>query len=700
MAGFADLEIGLHRRDADGYAVELRFSAPDSDTDVRLLGDADEVVHFDLDKARALALDESGYGAFLGHSLFASEHLQGALAQARANADGQDAALRVRLFIEPNAPELHRLRWETLRVPGSQSPLLTSERLLFSRYLSSDDWRPVRLRPQGDLRALVAIANPSNLAQYGLAPLDLGAELARVQGALEHLQVTALAKPGAASLTGISAALRDGHDVLYLLAHGALINGESRLWLEADDGTAAVVAGADLVARIGELNDRPRLVVLASCQSAGGAGDAPQGEIDALAALGPRMAEAGVPAVVAMQGSISTQTLDAFITSFFTELLRDGQIDRAMAAARGTVRDRPDNSMPVLFMRLRSGRLWYVPGFSTDDGGFEQWPAVLRSVRSGRCTPIVGPGVLESLFGSTRDIARGWAETYGFPMAAQSRDDLPQVAQYLAINQDPQFPRDELLGSLRQQVIARHGADLGDALDKVPLEDLTERVVEKRQTNDVSEPHRVLAGFACPLYLTTNPDSLLEAALRRAGKAPQVELCPWNDFVEQTNGADSATPAPQAPLVYKLFGQLSDPDSLVLTEDDYFDYLIGVTSNRDLIPEAVRRALADSALLFVGFQVDDWAFRVLFRSIMRQEGSDRRRRYAHVAVQIDPEEGRFQQPQRARRYLEQYFQTDDIRIYWGSAEDFLRELATRAAADSQAPPVGAVAAAAPTVVGQ
>jgi len=40
-------------------------------------------------------------------------------------------------------------------------------------------------------------------------------------------------------------------------------------------------------------------------------------------------------------------------------------------------------------------------------------------------------------------------------------------------------------------------------------------------------------------------------------------------------------------LVYKLFGQLAEPDSLVLTEDDYFDYLIGVTSNRDLIPEAV-----------------------------------------------------------------------------------------------------------------
>jgi hypothetical protein len=96
-----------------------------------------------------------------------------------------------------------------------------------------------------------------------------------------------------------------------------------------------------------------------------------------------------------------------------------------------------------------------------------------------------------------------------------------------------------------------------------------------------------------------------------------------------------------------------------------------------LVPFVVRRALADTALLFLGFRMDDWNFRVLFRSIMSQEGRGRRRRYAHVAVQIDPEEGRILEPERARRYLESYFQDADISIYWGSAEDFVRELQQR-----------------------
>src|SRR5262249_58239051 len=113
-------------------------------------------------------------------------------------------------------------------------------------------------------------------------------------------------------------------------------------------------------------------------------------------------------------------------------------------------------------------------------------------------------------------------------------------------------------------------------------------------------------------------------------------------------------PSAERPLVYHLFGMFDEPDSLVLTEDDYFDFLIGVTNNKDLIPISVRQALADTALLFLGYRLDDLSFRVLFRSIISQEGRSRRKKYAHIAGQILPEEGRFLQPERARAYLEPY----------------------------------------------
>jgi hypothetical protein len=683
MINYADLEIGLHRRDADTYSIELRFSQSKSDADVRLGRGDLPPARFDLGQLRTLAVDATAYGRLLGHSLLADPAVQTVFAQARSAAQTLDVPLRLRLFVGPGALELHSLRWETLRDPLDGAPLCTGEGILFSRYLSSLDWQPVGLRPRGDLRALVVVANPAGLDGWQpdgrpLPPLDVDGELARARSGLADIPVTALASPGRVQLNTIVAHLRDGYDILYLVCHGALLEGQPHLWLEDEAGQVQVVAGAELVERLGEMRHKPRLAVLASCQSAGTGDGARSDDQGALAALGPRLAEAGVPAVLAMQGNVTMRTVDRFMPAFFQELQRDGQIDHAAAVARGTVRDRPDWWVPALFMRLKSGRLWYAPGFGEERGGMEKWPSLLHCIRQGRCTPILGPGLTESLFGSRRQIAQGWAETYYFPMAARDRENLPQVAQYLAVNQSPMFPRDELAEHVRSEIVRIYGDDLPEEVRRAPLDALITAVGARQRTGNPTEAHRVLAQLPLPIYITAEFATLLAEALHEADKAPVVELCRWNERLEMLESVYDAEPAyrpeEKRPLVYHLFGTLQEPHSIVLTEDDYFDYLIGVTSNKELIPGVVRRALADTALLFVGFRMDDWDFRVLFRSLMSQEGRGRRSGYAHVAVQIDPDEGRILDPERARRYLESYFGSADISIYWGSAEDFLCEL--------------------------
>jgi hypothetical protein len=166
--------------------------------------------------------------------------------------------------------------------------------------------------------------------------------------------------------------------------------------------------------------------------------------------------------------------------------------------------------------------------------------------------------------------------------------------------------------------------------------------------------------------------------LRAAGKEPRIELCRWNEDTERIpsifDEEPDYEPSPEQPLVYHMFGIFEEPESLVVTEDDYFDFLIGVSSNRELIPIVVREALTDSALLFLGFDLDDWSFRVVFRTLMSQQGRSRRSRYAHVAGQIMLNENEVLQPERAIRYLERYFADADISIFWGSPLDFSREL--------------------------
>ena len=102
-------------------------------------------------------------------------------------------------------------------------------------------------------------------------------------------------------------------------------------------------------------------------------------------------------------------------------------VDRAVALARGAVRERPDAWTPVLYMRLKSGRLWYEPGFRWTIGArFEGWPALLNHIDRGKCTPILGPGMTEALLGPRREIARALGRDLPLPHgAARSGGSAP-----------------------------------------------------------------------------------------------------------------------------------------------------------------------------------------------------------------------------------------------------------------------------------
>ncbi len=683
MANCADLEIGLHRHEADSYAVDFRLTLPESEADTRLgegAGGKPATLVLDLNALGAPDVDPRAYGETLTRCLFADEKIKGAFGKARTSSQTLNVPLRLRLFVGPSAPELHRVAWETLLDPEDNTPLCAGENLFFSRYLSSLDWRPVRLHPKGDLRALVVAANPEKRKDFpDLKPVDVEKELGRAREGLKGMAITALPEAAQkATLNNLLGLLRSvDFDILYLVCHGSFGKDGPWVWLADDTGPGSPrVSGAALAASIKELQHHPRLVVLVSCQSAG------KGEGNVLAALGPRLVEAGIPAVLAMQGDFSMATQDRFMPVFFKELQRHGEIDHALAVARGAACNQGDAWMPTLFMRLKSGRIWYNPGFGVK---FDRWPVLISKIDQGECTPILGTGLIEALFGSSRELARRMADNYYYPMAPYERESLTQVAQYVAINQkDPKFPRQELKTCLRQELQRQYDADLPPKLRapaKVPLEQLVDAVGAKWWEHDQVLPHQKLAELPCPIYITTNSDDLLLTALTEAGKDPHALLCPWNKHILETypNQKVDWDLSPDHPLVYYLFGRFKDPGTLVVTEDDYFDYLIGVTRNNDLIPDDVRVALAKNMLLFLGFQMDAWDTRIIVRSLMGQEG--RQTQVAHIAAQVDPEDDRIQEPSRARDYLEKFFsygsKNAEISLYWGSAGAFVQELHRR-----------------------
>ncbi len=699
----ADLEIRLSPHPSGGYGVGMRFSRSDSEALVET--ETDDPVAFDFEALTA-AEGTPRYGRLLTDSLFAAAGLHAKFTEAGAIADGLKTPLRVRLFVSRGAPRLDALRWETLRHPDDDTPLASSERVLFSRYLSSADWGSVRRQARGDLTALVAIANPTkDLAQWRLAEIDVAGELERARTALgPRIPTTDVLPP--MTIDTLTEHVR-GHkpDLLYLVCHGGRRQGDDVpiLYLEDKERAVKVVTAAELAEQLDILEQRLQVVVLASCRSAGG--QVVEGSDGALAALGPLLAAAGVPAVVAVQGDVTMETVKQFMPKFFTELRDHGEIDRAMARARNLVRERKDAWMPVLFLRLKSG-LWYESGFAGDKDEFKKWLSLKTAIENGQCVPILGSGLADRVFGSRREIARRWAEAYRFPLAPHDRDDLPQVAQFLTVTQGWGATIHTLEKQIRTGLLRRyHGEPPAElTADDATLSALSAAVSKQQRDSSDTEPHRVLAGLPLPIYVSTNPDNLLRDALLDAGKKPRVELFRWSSdpsivWPPSMSDPDSEAydpayrPSPQEPLVYHLFGNLEHPDTLVLTEDHYFEFLKragdaekvrdSAVLNPNTFRSDVRAALARSALLFVGFQMDDWDFRMLFRSdFINREGGRARRDYFNVGVQVSPEEGRFLEVEAARDYLDTYLNSESARIsiFWGNAEDFAAELARRLAA--------------------
>jgi hypothetical protein len=246
---------------------------------------------------------------------------------------------------------------------------------LFSRHVPSSDWHLLRPPSGGGLRALIVIANPTDLDMWQpegqiLAPLEVAGELERARTALGGFRATILCSDpsldsaGPPTLGSLYSHLRDGYDIVYLVCHAGLSSdGRPGLWLEDGDGQANVVSLEDqktqgLSGQLARLRELPPLVVLPSCQVPGETGEVRSSQTRALMGAGVQLIQAGIPAVVTMQSSIGLETAAQFMPFLFQELGRDGLIDRAMAVARRAVRDSADWWVPVLLTRLSGGRLF------------------------------------------------------------------------------------------------------------------------------------------------------------------------------------------------------------------------------------------------------------------------------------------------------------------------------------------------------
>lgn len=284
--------------------------------------------------------------------------------------------------------------------------------------------------------------------------------------------------------------------------------------------------------------------------------------------------------------------------------------------------------------------------------GDSDWALLLRRISQGKCTPLLGPGLLEGVQPPSSELAHRWAENFGYPL--DDYYDLSRVAQFIATQYDMDF--------LKRMLADSYSAAGGSAGSK-----------------DVDEPHRVLADLPLPVYLTTNYDDFMVNALKRASKTGVSEICRWKKILrdEKSEFDLDYHPSVANPVVYHLWGRLAVADSLVVTEDDHLDFLIANASEQHIVPPVIQAAVAHNSLLFLGYRTDEPDLHVLLRNFFAL--LQRSFAKSHIAVQllVLGDQASEDRVRSSREYFEKYYASQDIRVYWGSARDFLTELRQR-----------------------
>ena len=217
----------------------------------------------------------------------------------------------------------------------------------------------------------------------------------------------------------------------------------------------------------------------------------------------------------------------------------------------------------------------------------QTWQLLIGRIKKRTCTPFLGAGASYPFLPLGGAAAEKLAQKYGYPFP--DRSNLINVAQYAAIYADPLSPKEDMLEMIAQSAPPTF--------------------------KEEGQPHAVLADLPLPLYVTTNYDDFMSQALKRRDKDPKQEYCRWTESAgdDPSIFESGYLPTVANPLVYHLHG-FGRPESMVLTEDDYLEFLANMT-RRDVLPKAIEKALQTNTCVFIGYGFADWNFKILFQSL-------------------------------------------------------------------------------------
>jgi hypothetical protein len=282
---------------------------------------------------------------------------------------------------------------------------------------------------------------------------------------------------------------------------------------------------------------------------------------------------------------------------------------------------------------------------------------IVNRIQEGRCVPFLGAAA--NVSNETRgyaglplgaNVANELINSTGIDFVGSNPNDLARVALQCELDTD----RPELIRTLK--MILPDGQCAPSPL------------------------LRTLAQLPLKLIVTTNYDRLMECALENTGIDPEVIVQPTKGFesTPDTMKRFAELVDYRGLILYKIHGTFrgkappvpDQPDeehsTVIVTEDDYIEFLTLVDKQEERIgvPRLISSKIAYSTLLFLGYSLEDWDFRTIYKGLIEKLPKNQRRK--SFAIQKDPSE-----------FWVRFWQKKGVEIYDMDLYEFAEQLETQ-----------------------
>ena len=235
-------------------------------------------------------------------------------------------------------------------------------------------------------------------------------------------------------------------------------------------------------------------------------------------------------------------------------------------------------------------------GFLSD----RQWKRLIRDIKNQRCVLMLGP----RMGGVNR--SDNW-----YPL-------VEDFSRYLTKELDQeQIPYDEL-----EVKNLPYTAQCFLSIDGVKRIDLEDEIVSyyQQHSKEIPEIYNQLAKLPFPIIIDATFERYIAQSFENIGKLCQEGF--YNFRRKVTKEINWREFTYQAPLVYKLFGSLEKPESLVITDEEQLEFIRNVIKDDPGFPDEVLEQFNhNKSYLFLGFNLMHWQFRLLLEYLNLKESN-------------------------------------------------------------------------------